>query len=60
MDPEAKTNPFAFRLDLLHSDRVRYANQPIAVVIAESLEAATQGAKLLAPRYEAEPARVGS
>ncbi|MBV9629418.1 MAG: xanthine dehydrogenase family protein molybdopterin-binding subunit [Xanthobacteraceae bacterium] len=59
VDPEAKTNPFAFRLDLLHSDRVRYANQPIAVVIAESLEAATQGAKLLAPRYEAEPARVG-
>jgi xanthine dehydrogenase YagR molybdenum-binding subunit len=59
VDPDAKTNPFAFRLDLLHSDRVRYANQPIAVVIAQSLEAATQGAKLLAPRYDAEPARVG-
>src|SRR6201999_575510 len=58
-DPDAKTNPFMFRLDLLQSDRVRYANQPIAVVVAQTLEAATQGAALLAPRYEAEPARVG-
>jgi xanthine dehydrogenase YagR molybdenum-binding subunit len=58
-DPDAKTNPFAFRLDLLQSDRVRYAHQPIAVVIAETLEAATEGAVLLAPRYEAEPAQVG-
>src|SRR5437016_5175478 len=30
-DPDEKTNPFMFRLDLLQSDRVRYANQPIAV-----------------------------
>ena len=52
-------HPFMFRLDLLQNDRVRYANQPIAVVIAETLEAATEGAALLAPRYEAEPARVG-
>ena len=43
-DPDAKTNPFMFRLDLLQDDRVRYANQPIAVVIAETLEAATEGA----------------
>jgi xanthine dehydrogenase YagR molybdenum-binding subunit len=58
-DPDEKTNPFAFRLDLLQSDRVRYANQPIAVVVAETLEAATEGAALLAPRYEVEPARIG-
>jgi xanthine dehydrogenase YagR molybdenum-binding subunit len=58
-DPDAKTNPFMFRLDLLQNDRVRYANQPIAVVIAKTLEAATEGAALLAPRYEALPARVG-
>jgi xanthine dehydrogenase YagR molybdenum-binding subunit len=58
-DPDAKTNPFMFRLDLLQSDRVRYANQPIAVVIAKTLEAATEGAVLLSPRYDAEPARVG-
>ena len=41
-DPDQKSNPFMFRLDLLQSDRVRYANQPIAVVIAETLEAATE------------------
>src|SRR5205085_9782418 len=58
-DPDAKTNPFMFRLDLLQNDRVRYANQPIAVVIAETLEQATEGAALLSPRYEVEPARVG-
>jgi xanthine dehydrogenase YagR molybdenum-binding subunit len=48
-----------FRLDLLQSDQVRYANQPIAVVIAETLEAATEGAALLAPKYETLPPRVG-
>jgi xanthine dehydrogenase YagR molybdenum-binding subunit len=58
-DPDAKTNPFMFRLDLLQNDRVRYANQPIAVVIAKTLEAATEGAALLAPQYETLPARVG-
>jgi xanthine dehydrogenase YagR molybdenum-binding subunit len=58
-DPDEKSNPFMFRLDLLQSDRVRYANQPIAVVIAETLEAATHGAALLSPRYEVEPARIG-
>jgi xanthine dehydrogenase YagR molybdenum-binding subunit len=56
-DPDAKTNPFMFRMELLQNDRVRYVNQPIAVVIAETLEAATEGAALLSPRYEAEPAR---
>ena len=58
-DPDEKTGPFTFRLDLLQNDRVRYANQAIAVVIAETLEAATEGAVLLSPRYEVEPARVG-
>jgi xanthine dehydrogenase YagR molybdenum-binding subunit len=58
-DPDAKTNPFMFRLDLLQNDRVRYANQSIAVVIAQTLEAATEGAALLSPRYETLPARVG-
>jgi xanthine dehydrogenase YagR molybdenum-binding subunit len=57
-DPDAKTDPFMFRLDLLQNDRVRYAGQPIAVVIAETLEAATEAAALLSPRYEAEPARI--
>ncbi len=59
LDPDAKLHPFMFRLDLLQNDRVRYANQPIAVVIATTLEAATEGAALLAPRYETAPARAG-
>jgi xanthine dehydrogenase YagR molybdenum-binding subunit len=59
LDPDAKLDPFMFRLDLLQNDRVRYAGQPVAVVIAETLEAATEGAVLLAPHYEAEPARIG-
>ncbi|MGI4952482.1 MAG: xanthine dehydrogenase family protein molybdopterin-binding subunit [Janthinobacterium lividum] len=57
-DPDAKDGPFVFRLDLLQNSTVRYANQPIAVVIAETLEAATEGAALLAPRYAAETARM--
>jgi xanthine dehydrogenase YagR molybdenum-binding subunit len=58
-DPDEKSNFFMFRLDLLQNDKVRYANQPIAVVVAETLEAATEGARLLAPRYKVEAARVG-
>jgi xanthine dehydrogenase YagR molybdenum-binding subunit len=56
--PDDKDDPFAFRIDLLQNDRVRYANQPIAVVIAETLEAATEGAGLLDPVYETEPAHI--
>ena len=59
LDPDAKLSPFMFRLDVLQNDGVRYAGQPIAVVIAETLEAATEGAALLAPRYETEPVRMG-
>ncbi|MBV9076315.1 MAG: xanthine dehydrogenase family protein molybdopterin-binding subunit, partial [Methylobacteriaceae bacterium] len=57
--PDEKRAPFTFRLDLLQDARVRYANQPVAVVIADTLEAATEGARLLAPRYEAEEPRIG-
>jgi xanthine dehydrogenase YagR molybdenum-binding subunit len=58
-DPDAKTNPFMFRMELLQNDRVRYPGQSVAVVVAETLEAATEAAVLLAPRYEVLPARVG-
>jgi xanthine dehydrogenase YagR molybdenum-binding subunit len=58
-DPDAKDNPFMFRMEVLQNDTVRYPNQPIAVVIAETLEAATEGAMLLSPLYDAAPARVG-
>ncbi len=58
-DPESKNFMFAFRFDALQNSNVRYANQPVALVLAETIEAATAGAALLAPQYEAEPARVG-
>jgi xanthine dehydrogenase YagR molybdenum-binding subunit len=58
-DPDAKVHPFMFRMELLQNDLVRYANQPIAVVIAKTLEAATEGAALLSPQYETQSARVG-
>ena len=56
-DPDVKLGPFGFRIEVLQDDKVRYVNQPIALVVAESLEAATEGAALLDPQYEAEPAR---
>src|SRR5690348_16962394 len=59
LDPDAKLDPLMFRLDLLQNDWVRYAGQPIAAVIAETLEAATEAAALLSPRYQAEPPRIG-
>ncbi len=58
-DPDRKMAPFDFRVEVLQDDRVRYANQPIAMVIAETLEAATEGAVLLDPQYEIEAARTG-
>ena len=56
-DPSAKPTMFSFRVEVLQDDSVRYAGQPIALVLGETLEAATEGARLLNPRYEAEPAR---
>jgi xanthine dehydrogenase YagR molybdenum-binding subunit len=58
-DPDVKLGGFSFRIEVLQDDTVRYANQPIAMVVAETLEAATEGAALLNPRYEIDPARTG-
>ena len=58
-DPDGGDGRFDFKLDVLQNDLVRYAHQSIAVVIADTLEAAQEGAVLLAPRYEVEPARIG-
>ena len=58
-DPDGKETPFNFKIDALQNDTVRYAQQAIAVVIAETLEAATEGAFLLAPRFEAQTPDTG-
>lgn len=57
-DPSGKPTMFSFRTEVLQDDTVRYAGQPIALVLGETLEAATEGARLLAPQYEVDPARV--
>lgn len=57
--PDEKIHMLAWRTEALQDDMVRYAGQPIALVVAETLEAATEGARLLAPRYDAEPPRMG-
>ncbi|PLP61147.1 dehydrogenase [Mesorhizobium loti] len=56
-DPDEKMPPFGFRVEVLQDDGVRYVGQPIALVIAETLEAATEGAALLDPQYETATAR---
>ena len=58
-DPNEKLGIFGFRIEVLQDDTVRYVNQPIALVVADTLEAAVEGAALLNPRYEVEPARTG-
>jgi xanthine dehydrogenase YagR molybdenum-binding subunit len=47
--------PAVRRLTLLQTDEVRYSNEPIAVVVADTLERATDGARKLqaSVRYEA-------
>ncbi|CAM3065810.1 xanthine dehydrogenase family protein molybdopterin-binding subunit [Paracoccus nototheniae] len=57
--PDTKIHGFAWRTEALQDDTVRYAGQPIALVVAETLEAATEGARLLAPQYEVLPPRIG-
>ncbi|WP_417720066.1 xanthine dehydrogenase family protein molybdopterin-binding subunit [Salipiger sp.] len=59
LDPTEKPNRFSFLTEVLQDDTVRYAGQPIALVVAETLEAATEGAALLAPQYAAETPRIG-
>lgn len=56
-DPNEKMPPFGFRLELLQDYTVRYAGQPIALVVAETLEAATEAARLLHPVYDRHEAR---
>lgn len=57
--PDDKPTPFSFRIEALQDDRIRYAGQPVALVLAETPEAAAEGARLLAPVCEAEPPRLG-
>ncbi|MBT9385061.1 xanthine dehydrogenase family protein molybdopterin-binding subunit [Pseudooceanicola sp. CBS1P-1] len=57
-DPAEKPTMFSFRIEVLQDDSVRYAGQPIAMVLAETPEAAAEGVRLLNPQYAAETPRV--
>ena len=47
------SSPADRALQLLQDDRIFYANQPIAVAVAETLEAAMEAAERVVVRYEA-------
>lgn len=55
--PEAG-RPASRVVSVLQDDIVRYANQPIGVVVAETLEDATEAARLVNVRYAPEPHHV--
>jgi xanthine dehydrogenase YagR molybdenum-binding subunit len=46
------------RISLLQDDQVFYQNQPIGIVVAETLEQARYGASLVEPQYEAGQAKL--
>ncbi|MEU0499380.1 molybdopterin cofactor-binding domain-containing protein [Mycobacterium sp. NPDC006124] len=51
-DNEGSNNPPGARLKVFQDDRVLFFGQPVAVVVADSLEAAQHGARLVAVSYE--------
>ena len=53
-DPAGPGSQAGSRTDALQTNVIKYANQPIAVIIAETLEAATEAGFHLAARYEVE------
>jgi xanthine dehydrogenase YagR molybdenum-binding subunit len=53
-DNKASNNPPGQRLRVFQDDRVLFHGQPVAVVVATTLEAAQHGASLVVVRYDAE------
>jgi xanthine dehydrogenase YagR molybdenum-binding subunit len=56
--PKLTAPPAGHSLLPMQDDRIRYEGQPIALVVAESLEQAIDAARLVAATYAAEPATV--
>lgn len=52
-DSEDANNPPGTRLPVFQDDQVRFFGQPVAVVVADSLEAAQHGARLVEVGYDA-------
>ena len=55
--PPAVPNAFARPRPVFAGDRVRYYDEPVALVVAETFEAARAAAALVDVRYEREPGR---
>ncbi|MCX5535110.1 xanthine dehydrogenase family protein molybdopterin-binding subunit [Streptomyces sp. NBC_00006] len=53
-DNKASNNPPGARLRVFQDDKVRFHGQPVAVVVATSLEVAQHAASLVKVRYDAE------
>ncbi len=58
LQSQKKAPPTGRVVQVLQDNVVRYANQPIGLVVAETLEAATEGAQLVEVRYAAEKPEV--
>ena len=57
--PQLKNQPpGGWKVQVLQDKVVRYANQPVGVVVADTLENAIEGTRLVEIRYRAEPPRV--
>ena len=50
--------PGGWKVQVLQDNIVRYANQPVGVVVADTLENAIEGARLVKIQYQAESPRV--
>lgn len=55
---EAKIRESRFGLPVLHTDKIYFKGQPIALVVAESIEEATYAASLVQVSYKTEPFNV--
>jgi xanthine dehydrogenase YagR molybdenum-binding subunit len=55
---QKKTSPTSRVLQVLQDDKILYANQPIAVVVAETLEAAKEAAYQIKVEYRSAPHQV--
>lgn len=58
MADEAKIRESRFGLPVFHTDKIYFKGQPIAMVIAETLEEATYAASLVSAEYATEPFNV--
>jgi xanthine dehydrogenase YagR molybdenum-binding subunit len=58
LQSQKKSSPTSRVLQVLQDNTVLYRNQPIAVVVAETVEAAQEGAHLVRVQYEVQKPRV--